>query len=398
MKKSSIKIGFTGDIAFDEYTTDYYNNPKKIDKSLLDFLNKNDYNVVDLESPITSYDKTLKKSLAHKMEECHLQYVKKIIKNPIAVIGNNHMMDFGIQGLKDTLKNLKKNNVEYIGAGKDLEEASKYIILGDEVKVGVISIQYKDYFIASETEPGTFHDSRLSLLKKRIKELKDKTDWIVVVYHGGEEFLSVPMPYTKRLFKKILGFGCDIIVAHHPHVVQGYDVNSKNAIFYSLGNFIFDTEFQRIQSGTDEGVLLSIEFNKDSFEFDSKLLKINRDKLVINEYDGKTKFKQINPKKYPKMWKSEALKIKTVSNNKKYLRKIRMGLKLGLDGNKMVSFSEIEKDIKDKKYTSKLQVQENKFGSKYINKARVICTLLKNCIKNKKYRCYAYARILKIFR
>ena len=61
MSKNKIKIGFTGDIAFDEYTTDYYNKPEKIDKKLLDFLNDNDYNVIDLESPVTLHDETEKK-------------------------------------------------------------------------------------------------------------------------------------------------------------------------------------------------------------------------------------------------------------------------------------------------------------------------------------------------
>ena len=66
-----------------------------------------------------------------------------------------------------------------------------------------------------------------------------------MVYHGGDEFFHVPMPYIRKQLKGYLDWGCDIVVAHHPHVVQGYEMLGKKAIFYSLGNFIFDTDYQR---------------------------------------------------------------------------------------------------------------------------------------------------------
>lgn len=393
MSKNKIKIGFTGDIAFDEYTTDYYNKPEKIDKKLLDFLNDNDYNVIDLESPVTLHDETEKESLMHKLEPKHVDYIKKIIKNPIAVIANNHMMDYGKQGLLDTLKNLKQKKVEYIGAGKNVAEASKYIVLGNDVKVGVIAIQYKDYYIATEENPGPFHDSYLKLLKQRINEMKSEVDWVVVVYHGGEEFLSVPMPYTKKLLKKILKFGADVIVAHHPHVVQGYEFIGKKAIFYSLGNFIFDTDFQRAQRFTDSGVLLSLEFTKDNFDFDYKLLNIDRKKEKINLYEGKTKFNEISKKKYKKMWVKEAVRIREISNNKKKLRKTRIDKFVSEGKNKMVPFEYFEKKIG----TEKLIVSIDKVSLfRRIMRHRYV-RLLKECVKNKKYRYYAYAKIRNIF-
>ena len=393
MSKNKIKIGFTGDIAFDEYTTDYYNKPEKIDKKLLDFLNDNDYNVIDLESPVTLHDETEKESLMHKLEPKHVDYIKKIIKNPIAVIANNHMMDYGKQGLLDTLKNLKQKKVEYIGAGKNVDEASKYIVLGNDVKVGVIAIQYKDYYIATEENPGPFHDSYLKLLKQRINEMKSEVDWVVVVYHGGEEFLSVPMPYTKKLLKKILKFGADVIVAHHPHVVQGYEFIGKKAIFYSLGNFIFDTDFQRAQRFTDSGVLLSLEFTKDSFDFDYKLLNIDRKKEKINLYEGKTKFNEISKKKYKKMWVKEAVRIREISNNKKKLRKTRIDKFVSDGKNKMVPFEYFEKKIGTEKLIvsiDKVSLFRRIMNHRYVR-------LLKECVKNKKYRYYAYAKIKNIF-
>lgn len=395
--KDKISIGFTGDIAFDEYTSNYYNNPNKIDKKLLDFLNKNDYNVVDLESPVTFCDETEKEALMHKMEPKHVKYVKEIINNPIADIANNHMMDYGYQGLYDTIDNLNKSEVPFIGAGRTLDEASKYIVVGDNVKVGIIAIQYKDYYIATPESAGPFHDSYLNLLQDRISEMKTKADWVVVVYHGGEEFLTVPMPYTKKVLHKILKYGADVVVAHHPHVVQGYELIGKKAIFYSLGNFIFDTDFQRAQKYTDSGVLLSITFTKDEFEFDSKLLKIDRKGEKIDLYEGKSKFKEVKKKGYHKLWTKEAVRIREISNNKKKLRKTRI-TKFVSDGkqNKMVPFSYFEKKI-DKNTKIKLSIEHNEGGILRKIKRHRYTRLLKECISNKKYRYYAYARILHIF-
>lgn len=395
MKKSNkLSIGFTGDIAFDEYTSNYYDNPDKIDKRLLSFLGSNDYNVIDLESPVTLSNETEKEALFHKLEPKHLDYIKKIIKCPIADLANNHMMDYGYVGLNDTLKYLKIKNIPYIGAGKNLRDASNYIILGDDVKVGVIAVEYKDYYIASSENAGPFHESCLNVLKERVFELKNKVDWIVVVYHGGEEFLRVPMPYTKKLLYKILDFGVDIIVAHHPHVVEGYEKVGKKMIFYSLGNFIFDTDFQRAQKYTDEGVLLSIKFSKNDYSFENKCLKIDRknEKIVLSDVNNN--FKEIDKTNYSKLWRKEALRIREISNNKRKLRQTRISKYLGEGENKVVSFSYFESLLEGKD----IKVEAVHVGLlKKIKNHRYV-RLLRECFVNKKYRYYVYAKIINIFK
>ena len=112
------------------------------------------------------------------------------------------MMDFGQRGLLDTLKAVKKEKLPFLGAGKNEEEATKDLILGKDIKVGVVAVQYKDYMIATNDEPGTAHHKHFKIIQNRIKELKEKADWVVMVYHGGEEFINTPLPYTRKLYKK----------------------------------------------------------------------------------------------------------------------------------------------------------------------------------------------------
>ena len=110
-----------------------------------------------------------------------------------------------------------------------------------------------------------------------IKEIKEKARWCVIVSHGGEEFTSLPTPYTRDRYLRYLEMGADVIIGHHPHVPMNYETVGHKMIFYSLGNFIFDTPYQRAQFNTELGLLVRLDFTKDSFSFKPMGIKIDRD-------------------------------------------------------------------------------------------------------------------------
>ena len=315
-------IGFTGDISFSGYFKDAYAKPDLISPEVYEFFKETDANIINQESPITESKITKKKRLSHRTEPEAIDYINKMFNNPIYSIANNHMMDYRRIGMIDTLESLKLRNTRYIGGGKDIREASKYIILGDSVKIGVLAVQYKKFKIATECHTGTFHQSNEALLKKRIEEMKKKenVDWVVIVYHGGDEFLFSPMPYTRKLLRRYLSYGADVVVAHHPHVVQGYEDFGKKIIFYSLGNFIFDTEYQRVQEGTENGVLLRMDFDKDSFTYKEFPININREKQRIEKGTEIPSFIDYNKYKYGPIWTKEANRKLRVLENAKNLR------------------------------------------------------------------------------
>ena len=122
---------------------------------------------------------------------------------------------------------------------------------------------------ATATEPGIFRWDDLDLIAKRIAEIKSRCRWCVIVSHGGEEFTSLPSPYTRDRYLKFLELGADVVVAHHPHVPENYELfDNGKAIFYSLGNFIFDTDYQRVHLYTDVGVLLKLIFTEEAIDFE----------------------------------------------------------------------------------------------------------------------------------
>lgn len=391
-----LSIGFTGDIAFSEYTKNLYKTPEKIDKKIYEFFKNNDYNVLNFESPVTESNLTKKAALTHKSNLGALEFIKKEIKKPILSLANNHMMDFGPKGLLDTLKYVEKANLPFIGAGKNEDEATKYLILGDDVKVGIFSVQYKDYYVASKDKPGPAHNKHFEIVKQKIKELRSKVDWIVMVYHGGEEFVNVPMPYTRKLYKKFLKWGVDVVVAHHPHTVQGYEKVKNKMIFYSLGNFVFDTNFQRAQYGTDEGMLISLEFTKTDYKFKNLPIKINREAGTIDSKNKSLYFKDISTN-YNKLWKISARKLYKINSNKKELKKYRNQFSISnlyiekANIEKVVPFDELIKD----NYIKELDtIPKVKAKNKVVRKFNRVS----NKLKTANYKKYFYMKWAKIFK
>lgn len=316
---NKISIGFTGDFSFSGFFKGRHSDNMLLEKEILNFLNKNDVNIINFESPITPCRMTSKKRLTHRCEPEVLDYVQNHFKNPVLSLANNHMMDYGRTGMMDTLEVLNQRKISYIGAGSTVTEAARCLVFGDEVKVGVFAVQYKNYRIADERLSGPLHNTKIKQIQETISYLKDKVDYIVLVYHGGDEFLHAPMPYDRKLLKKYLNMGCDIVVAHHPHVVQGYEKFGKKMIFYSLGNFMFDTDYQRVQEDTDKGVLLNISFYKEDYKFEYLPIKIDREDQCVYVADDDIYFKDIK-KEYGRLWAVEAARKKKVSYNAKVLK------------------------------------------------------------------------------
>lgn len=89
----------------------------------------------------------------------------------------------------------------------------------------------------------------------------------------------------------------DIVIGHHPHVSQNYETFGKKTAFYSLGNFIFDTNYQRIQNYTQYGMLIKINFNNNDYSWEYLAIKINRESATISKSQPPEIFCNISPKR-----------------------------------------------------------------------------------------------------
>lgn len=318
MTIKSTRIIFTGDVAFSKYFAGGWKGEGCLSHSIIAFLESADHVVANIECPITDAKvELLNKKLVHVSDPGAAQYLGRTgIKN--WNLSNNHIMDCGNQGLLDTMRLAGENGCTTLGAGKDLTEACKPVILGNEVKVGIFSVtETLKYLMAGEQSAGTLTWDKTKEIQTIIDGLKKKCDWIVAIAHGGDEFCNLPMPYIRDQYRAFLEMGVDIVVAHHPHVVQNYERFGEKVIYYSLGNFIFDTDNQRCYSHTDKGVLVRIDFNKDSYSEEYYGIRVNRERAIIEKADIPPIFTEINEKNYKMLWPLEACRLYPIDYKKR---------------------------------------------------------------------------------
>lgn len=304
--QKKIRIGFTGDLSFSGYfrgmeTEDILSPEVKA------FVCENQYTVINLESPITEKSSTDKERLAHRCSPATTAFINKNFPRPVVSIANNHMMDYGKEGLIDTKKHLDDTHIPVIGT----QSRKVFIIEEDGFKIGIFAVQYKDF----KDQEAPLNELDRGLVKKTIKQLKAQADKVIVVYHGGEEFLHTPMPYNRKQLQRYIDWGADAVVGHHPHTVQGYEFYKGKYIFYSLGNFIFDTDYQRVQKDSEDGMLISLELSNDDSKVDFSYLpiRINRENHHIEARSEKDQyFRDIDHMDYDSFWPAEAVRKKSI--------------------------------------------------------------------------------------
>jgi poly-gamma-glutamate synthesis protein (capsule biosynthesis protein) len=233
------------------------------------------------------------------------------INADIWTIANNHVLDCGDVGLIDTKNIAKQNGAVTVGAGLNSKEAEEYLSLDCEGGIGIYSVTYKrgEFIRATNTTSGCVLFDEPKKIKRIIKEIKSKHRWCVLIAHGGDEFCNLPLPYIRKLYKKFLKFGADVVVGHHPHIVQNYEKVGGKMIFYSLGNFVFDTDYQRKQKYSEYGILLKLSFDNDKIGWNYIATKVNRQNQTIETTSPPTIFREISEKDYKRLWPLSAKKF-----------------------------------------------------------------------------------------
>ena len=303
---NNLQIVFTGDIGFDRYMDKRWTDEGLISDEVLKFMHSSDHVIANVEGPLvdnmqnTTTEGVLQ--LMHTMDPAAITVLKRMGAD-IWNLCNNHMMDAGQEGLSCTLQAAKVAGVSTIGAGMNIDEASSILRLNEAGGIGIIAVGYRrGCKPASDTLGGCFMWNDVDRIRERIDEIKLNNRWCIIVAHAGEEFTALPSPYTRDKYLEFLDMGADIIVAHHPHVPMNYELigegANRKAIFYSLGNFIFDTDYQRAQYNTEKGVLLRLSLNEKGFDFDAMGIRIDRESESIKRGELPRIFTNVDATQY----------------------------------------------------------------------------------------------------
>ena len=316
-------IIFTGDIGFDKYMDRRWEDKNFLSEEVLSYLKGADHLVVNVEGPLSRGEKITRANgvaaLTHCMDPAAVAFLDDIGAD-VWNICNNHIMDSGVTGILDTLKLAGERGVKTLGAGMNITEASAPVIFNEAGGIGLIGVGYQRACRkADEDTPGCFSFSDLDRIRTQIEAIKSRCRWCVVVAHAGEEFTALPSPYTRRRYIEYLNMGADIVVSHHPHVPNNYETfDDGKVIFYSLGNFVFDTDYQRAQFHTDEGLFVKLSFTQEGFTFEPFGIKIDRDDERIIGGEVPEIFIDIRAEEYEKLAPLNAKVL--IENTKRQLR------------------------------------------------------------------------------
>lgn len=189
-------------------------------KNVKPYFDKDDLTLVNLETTFTTASIREPKAFNFKGDP---SYVKSLTLGSIEAvnIANNHIYDFKDKGYQDTLKTLQGENINYFGEGN---------IYKTEIKGNKFAM------IGYQAWEGAFNFDKL---KATLSQLKSDSYTIIVNFHWGIERDYTPSDFQKKLAHFAIDNGADLIIGHHPHVLQGIETYKDKFICYSLGNFCF---------------------------------------------------------------------------------------------------------------------------------------------------------------
>jgi poly-gamma-glutamate synthesis protein (capsule biosynthesis protein) len=264
LQKEYVKILFVGDLMFDRGIRYYANKNggnnfvfEKIYETLLD----NDLVLANLEGPITNNESV---SIITQPGETNNYFftfdpsvAKTLFQNNIKLVnlGNNHILNFGRNGLESTKSYLDKVGVGYFGS-PDYPKSISTRIRGTDVTY----ISYNEFvYLDQET-------NQKSTIEE-IQKSKSFSDIVIIFCHWGVEYASEPTEAQKELAHKFIDAGADLIIGSHPHVIQPAETYKEKRIYYSLGNFVFDQYFSE-ETKKGLGVIVKIDNQSKNIDFE----------------------------------------------------------------------------------------------------------------------------------
>ena len=179
-----------------------------------------------------------------------------------AILANNHFGDFHHAAALATIDLLDKEGLAHIGGGENIDKAYEAVIFEkDGVRTSFIAVCENEFGGATKTAPGAAVYS-LRKLADRIAEEKQKADFVVVAFHGGNEYNPLPAPRARDRYRLILDLGADALIGGHTHCMQGYEFYHGKPIVYSLGNFFFPWPNSKQSSGWNHGYMVELDLEK----------------------------------------------------------------------------------------------------------------------------------------
>lgn len=282
-----IEILFVGDLLMD-WSTKITMDTKGVDYPFVhvrEEVTNADLAVANLETPLTTRDASYKDTNQLFNFQSKPEHIQGVINAgfDLVSLANNHALDYGQDGLVDTIAALNSYELDYIGAGRTKEEAFKaktYHIKGKDIKFMAASrfVPSADWYsFHSGTKAAIAGAYDVDYLIEKVKEEKIDSDYLFLFIHWGVEKTSTPAPYQKDYVQKLVEAGVDGIIGSHPHWLQGFEYYQDVPVAYSLGNFLFPNY---VKDNTAETGLLTLKVENDKIDMSFKPYFIKNDQII----------------------------------------------------------------------------------------------------------------------
>lgn len=228
---------------------------------------KVDYAIVNLESPVLEENEKPIEKIGPNLRCTRkgLEAIKWVGFNAVT-LANNHILDYGGQGLISTIRACSNSGIDIVGAGGCLKEAAKILYKTIDGKtLALVNCCENEFSSATDSLAGANPLNPVAQFYA-IKEAKQIADYVLVIVHGGHEHFQLPSPRMVETYRFFIESGADAVMNHHQHCFSGFEVYKGRPIFYGLGNLCFDKKKKRSGLWT-EGVMVLLTLNETvSFE------------------------------------------------------------------------------------------------------------------------------------
>lgn len=221
-----------------------------------------DITLANLEAPFTQSGKAFDKTFIFRVPP---EYAGGVARAgfDVLTLANNHILDYGPEGLLSTVMVLDSLGIAHCGVGSDLSAAERGVVVNRGMwRVGFLaySMTYPTDFWATQGKIGTAYPYP-DRFRECLRVMREEADLIVVSFHWGGELKDDPKPYQRLFARRAIDGGADLVVGHHPHVLQGLEIYKDRLIAYSLGNFVFGSYSRNAR----ESIILKVRYDQMGF-------------------------------------------------------------------------------------------------------------------------------------
>ncbi len=287
------RISFLGDISLNNRYNKLHSEGSNPFFLVSKILSRSDLNIGNLEclSVGDSENYERKPRLSTKTET--LSFLKNIPLS-IACLANNHVADNLEKGFTNTINQLEEFKIEYLGASNHYGEEVKPVIkMVNGIKICILN------YVSKDTDPMIPNDCQINLnlldrgkVLNDLKNFKNDADYLILVLHWGGKVENYYYPDWEqpKLAHEFIDAGVDLIIGHHSHTIQPYEIYKGKHIFYSIGNFCFDDIlhegklYSKLNGRKKKSIIVTAEFTLNSINIELNHIKNNN--LIIELSDS----------------------------------------------------------------------------------------------------------------